>query len=71
MLNCPCVEAITWCLGPNLTLCGHDMQRLAGPNPQALFSFAGIVLENINTNLQKSQHVVRRNFIITICCVTV
>lgn len=39
MINYPCVEAITWCLGPNLTLCGHDMQRSAGPNPQALFSF--------------------------------
>ena len=25
--------------GPNLTLCGHDIQRSAGPKPQALFSF--------------------------------
>ena len=29
--------------GPNLMLCGHDIQRSAGPNPRTLFSFVWIV----------------------------
>ena len=64
MLNYPCVEAITWCLGPNLTLCGHDIQRFAGPNPRgAVFFFAGIVLEDSTTNPPFCQYVVLNLFV--------
>ena len=42
MVNYPCVEAYTWCTGPNLALCGHDMQRLRDLNRRRCFLLSGV-----------------------------